>query len=969
MRRFFTFRSSSSSSGNGGSPPPPAAPKAPSNDKAYWEPPWESNAKVPTGEKVRDGRRKTNHAVPGTPKCCPEENSSNPQLRRSHSFSSAAFYGGTGEGNSPLSCHSQTPERYTRIKRGNRATVQQSDAVDMLDSPSSSTGCQCSSGNSPYSSPIPLRCRAAPLTKILNKNKILDLYIDEEHREINPRKDSQKHSSDTGNDGRLVESRVIPSTRRPPRAQSTAPSSPTYSKGNARTYSLREVKDISRHLYTQDWTRDDLLPTSPQKHTRRNCEKLLHVLPGKTMMKSRDSDSETTVTTEDIYEDSSNAQPILNSNVIAQNHSSDLTPYDNINGYSTEEPLGFQRQSCFLEHGSVGVKNDSSISSGPQENNTDEELYEKQKEVEQMLMLVSEEDLELEELKNSSLDELTLLQTIRNIAEDRRYLALELASQIKCRISERSSAKERLKKAKLELDIRTRRLEKEKNELQSSLEKELDRRSSSWSLKLEKFQSEEQRLRERVRELAEQNVSLQREVSLLKGNEVDTRSRIMSSEMQLNNLTASLKEVRTENQDLHHALSELQERFKGAAEERDCIKISYKEKEKEIKELQKVVVRLRRVCSEQDKTINGLRQGYSNEIGKVSIDRGDNLNRLQMEQLRLTGVEQMLRKEVESCRNEMESLRHENMCLLDRLQGTGNGYGFSSSKLDKELRVRLDCLQTQGLSLLNDNILFCGNLLGFMKHKQYEHGQEANNDFDGCSVAECTVKYQSLARRLENYKRSLQTIPKILDEKGNLAASECQPCTTEGDVSRPSKTQASEDGVELELKAETLLTTVLREKLFSKELELEQLQSDVASSVRAHDVLQTETQRLQDELSCLTHKTKDMELQMLRKDESINQLQHDLQECTKELTATCSILTKVSEERDHMWEQVKHSRETIMLLDHEVSSLKKRIEALDEDVLVKEGQIAILKDSLGDKPCDIICSPNLNEFAVEYLMK
>ncbi|KAL5707562.1 Glyoxylate/hydroxypyruvate/pyruvate reductase 2kgr [Ranunculus cassubicifolius] len=53
------------------------------------------------------------------------------------------------------------------------------------------------------------------------------------------------------------------------------------------------------------------------------------------------------------------------------------------------------------------------------------------------------------------------------------------------------------------MDSQTVRLEKKKNELQSGLEKELDRRSSDWSFKIQKIQLEEKRLRERVRELAE----------------------------------------------------------------------------------------------------------------------------------------------------------------------------------------------------------------------------------------------------------------------------------------------------------------------------------------------------------------------------------------------------------------------------------------------------------------------------------
>ena len=74
----------------------------------------------------------------------------------------------------------------------------------------------------------------------------------------------------------------------------------------------------------------------------------------------------------------------------------------------------------------------------------------------------------------------------------------------------------------------------------------------------------------------------------------------------------------------------------------------------------------------------------------------------------------------------------------------------------------------------------------------------------------------------------------------------------------------------------------------------------------------------------------------------------------------------VSDERDHMWEEVKRSRETIMLLNLEVSSLKKKIEALDEHVLIKEGEISILKDSLVEKPFDVICSPrSVKEIGLE----
>lgn len=115
----------------------------------------------------------------------------------------------------------------------------------------------------------------------------------------------------------------------------------------------------------------------------------------------------------------------------------------------------------------------------------------------------------------------------------------------------------------------------------------------------------------------------------------------------------------------------------------------------------------------------------------------------------------------------------------------------------------------------------------------------------------------------------------------------------------------------------------------------------------------------------------------------IKQLETESQEYTKELTAARSMLSEVTEQRNHMWEEMKKSKENIMLIDDEVAtlkqktkelkedilteegqiadardevaSLKKNKEELKEDILTKEGQIADLKDSL-EKPFDLICS-------------
>ncbi|KAF3623224.1 hypothetical protein FXO38_30875 [Capsicum annuum] len=101
-----------------------------------------------------------------------------------------------------------------------------------------------------------------------------------------------------------------------------------------------------------------------------------------------------------------------------------------------------------------------------------------------------------------------------------------------------------------------------------------------------------------------------------------------------------------------------------------------------------------------------------------------------------------------------------------------------------------------------------------------------------------------------------------------------------------------------ELNSETLLTTVLREKLYSEKMDIKQLQADLAATVRG-----------------------------AKKNENINQLTNDLQECMKELGVVKGILPKVFQ-----------------------------VDTLDEDILIKEGQITILKDWIG-KPFDLLASP------------
>ena len=65
-----------------------------------------------------------------------------------------------------------------------------------------------------------------------------------------------------------------------------------------------------------------------------------------------------------------------------------------------------------------------------------------------------------------------------------------------------------------------------------------------------------------------------------------------------------------------------------------------------------------------------------------------------------------------------------------------------------------------------------------------------------------------------------------------------------------------------ELKAETLLTSLLREKLYFKESEVEQLQAEIAAAVRGNDILRCEVGNTLDNLACVSHQLKNLDLQV-----------------------------------------------------------------------------------------------------------
>ncbi|XP_033148758.1 interaptin isoform X2 [Brassica rapa] len=534
--------------------------------------------------------------------------------------------------------------------------------------------------------------------------------------------------------------------------------------------------------------------------------------------------------------------------------------------------------------------------------------------------------------------------------EERVGLAFEVLSLLRSQIDERALAKEEIKRVKTDAELHIKRLEKEKSELEFGLEKEIDRRSIEWSSKLESFQIEEKRLRERVRELAEHNVSLQREVSTFHEKETERMDMIREMDEKVNELSEREEETRQENVYLMQNLSKLQESYGEAREDLDCVRRMFEEKDKECKELNKSVTRLVRTCREQEKTIQGLRDGFSEK---------QPLEKFQTEQIRLSGVEFSLRKELESMKLEAETLRIENTCLRSRVKGQ-EGDAMATLKLDNEMKMRVCLLQDQGVSMLSESMQVCYKLLKFIKEKV---SQDMRDGMSEQFLIESEMNVHGIRRGTEDLKRSLQTVTSLLLEKGNEIASNSES------PDRPSEpnNQSVEKLLRAELKAESLITCLLREKLYSKEQEIEQLHAEVAVGVRGNEVLRGEIQNVLDNLSVNTHQLKDLKLQIVKKDETVNRLETNLQEAAKQFASMKVNLPRVMEEREQMCKEVNECRKRNMELESDKEMLKKEVERLEEETLYKEGQITILKDTLGSKHFDLLSGTDFsyNDFLVQ----
>lgn len=279
-------------------------------------------------------------------------------------------------------------------------------------------------------------------------------------------------------------------------------------------------------------------------------------------------------------------------------------------------------------------------------------------------------------------------QRLRKMHEEKKFLALEAASELRRRISERSAARKVFALMKREMDAYAKVMEKEKVELQSKLEEEIARRESTWVVKLDRIRSEERELRERVMNLQEENSYIQKEISTLLSKDGNTKGKIKELESQVDSYRTRAEQAEAELDALHQA---------------------YADKESETHNLRKIVERLPALCGDYEKRMSTLQQSLQDgRVEDMSVG-SRKPSKLQQELSRLSSLEVALRSEMQV------------------LKGGPPGYGNLEDEHNatrhvqrsmEEFHAELDRLESQTGELQDDNNILSVKLRLAVREKE-----------------------------------------------------------------------------------------------------------------------------------------------------------------------------------------------------------------------------------------------------------
>ncbi|KAI5068541.1 hypothetical protein GOP47_0016886 [Adiantum capillus-veneris] len=492
-----------------------------------------------------------------------------------------------------------------------------------------------------------------------------------------------------------------------------------------------------------------------------------------------------------------------------------------------------------------------------------------------------------------------LRKEFRKHIEDKKDLALKMAAELRARLLERVRAEEMLKKTRVETENKVRMMEREVVEMKSRFQEEMEESEMQWTSKLEKLRSKEKRLSERLKEILEEKVELHKEVSALTTKKDALLEEVQGYQESIKEFKAEAEESSQEAVKLRKLLEESMKRLserdgqgKATEEDGNTLGRKYRHKEREVMEKQKAVSKLQKLCKEQDKTIAGLRFALGEQANSAQLQgKGEFFVKLQRELVRLSGIEQGLRKEVDSYKTEVVAAKRENAILVDRLGTIMRKLGnvairlADSDSLDPEhpSREAKSCNQ-------QDNA-------GIMRVEEINDEQEAEFDL-----------------RTSNGNDDMAIV--LLGHSSNSASSNLLDVVAKG-----SKMSEVHD----------LITSRLESHCEERE-DLEKLQEDVQILVHTKDRLQEEASNLHSALSLTNRRVHELETELASKEGELGGMKEEL--------------GRVQEQRDNVQKEADFMGREAIRLSTQVDRLRRKIERLDEDVMLKDGQLSILRGAL-----------------------
>lgn len=191
---------------------------------------------------------------------------------------------------------------------------------------------------------------------------------------------------------------------------------------------------------------------------------------------------------------------------------------------------------------------------------------------------------------------------------------------------------------------------------------------------------------------------------------------------------------------------------------------------------------------------------------------------------------------------------------------------------------------------------------------------------------------QSQARQIEEFQTRIAT---AVDSK-NKAEQEL-------DIAR----KRLED-YDKHLESQDLTSQLLLEKAEALEAELQDCQPQIATLLQQRGELALERTNLHHSLSDVNLRVTELEHRLADREETVMLQEATLEELRKEVDEGRKELILVKQERDEMQKEAEAMSREALRSSMEVEVLRRRVYQLDEDILLRDGQICILRGGLED---------------------